>query len=280
MKYQSLLSLDRRRKREVAYLHAVRSYELELLLRQFEQWFRQGPVLELGSGTGQQLRLLKRLEIDIIGVEIEDGWYDDCPVEEIIKFDGSRLPFPDNTFDLVFSSNVMEHVRDFQGIQLEIARVLKPTGLALHEMPSPSWRFWAVLSHYLTLPNRFWLWLFKCGRSGQRVAEQYDATRAARAASSGKASFRKILAALFPEKHGVFGNRLTEAYEFSRTAWKRRFEKTGWRILRNEPVRVFYTASHLLRYAIGLPTRSLLSYVLGSSSHAYLVAPGMNEDRT
>jgi SAM-dependent methyltransferase len=38
------------------------------------------------------------------------------------------LPFPDRTFDIVFSHGVLHHVPDVRRAQAEIARVLKPGG--------------------------------------------------------------------------------------------------------------------------------------------------------
>lgn len=47
----------------------------------------------------------------------------------------TRLPFPDSTFDAVFSIGVLEHVREEGGTELaslqEIRRVLRPTGLLI-----------------------------------------------------------------------------------------------------------------------------------------------------
>ncbi len=278
MEYRPTTALKSRRQKELDYLHTIRSHELQLLLEKFGQGFRQGRVLEIGSGTGQQLRLLKSLGIDIVGVEIEAGWYDDCLLEEITKFDGMHLPFPDNTFELVFSSNVMEHVQNLQALQVEIARVLKPTGVALHVMPSSSWRIWAIFTHYITLPTRLWSWCLKVRQDQGSIANQINPASHTSATNSHRALYRKILALLFPEKHGVFGNRFTEAHEFGQVAWKRRFVKADWRTIQVEPIRLFYTSSHLLNHALSLTTRNILSHFLGSSSHAYLVRPRRHED--
>ncbi len=44
--------------------------------------------------------------------------------------DAAALPFPDGHFDLVVSTNAFEHIADLDGAVREIARVLRPGGLA------------------------------------------------------------------------------------------------------------------------------------------------------
>ena len=46
------------------------------------------------------------------------------------------LPFADNTFDFVFSDQVLEHVQDHNLAFAEIARVMKPGGISLHIFPA------------------------------------------------------------------------------------------------------------------------------------------------
>ncbi len=49
--------------------------------------------------------------------------------------DGLRLPFPDGIFDAVVCSEVLEHVPDNAGVVGEIARLLKPGGVAALTVP-------------------------------------------------------------------------------------------------------------------------------------------------
>ncbi len=49
--------------------------------------------------------------------------------------DGLRLPFPDGIFDAAVCSEVLEHVPDDAGVVGEIARVLKPGGVAALTVP-------------------------------------------------------------------------------------------------------------------------------------------------
>lgn len=46
-----------------------------------------------------------------------------------------QLPFPDNHFDKVICSEVLEHIPDYQGVLAEIKRVLKPHGLLAVSVP-------------------------------------------------------------------------------------------------------------------------------------------------
>src|SRR5690606_10207253 len=48
------------------------------------------------------------------------------------------IPFADNTFDLVVSDQVLEHVFDLPTVLSEITRILKPGALAIHRFPNPN----------------------------------------------------------------------------------------------------------------------------------------------
>lgn len=62
------------------------------------------------------------------------------------NMDGMNLQFPDNSFDLVVSSNVLEHVPDPCRFIIESARVLKPSGLCSMET-APAWSI--AREHYI-----------------------------------------------------------------------------------------------------------------------------------
>lgn len=95
-----------------------------------------GSVLEVGCGTGDVLAAVKALGIgnDHRGVDVADpeahrgnnlsGAYATGALQ-LDSFDGVRLPYADNSFDLVFASHVLEHVPDERGFLVELARVAK-----------------------------------------------------------------------------------------------------------------------------------------------------------
>jgi len=75
---------------------------------------------------------------------------------------GEALIFQDNTFDIVFCCDVLEHVRDLPKVISEISRVLKPGGVFLYDTFNRTflsklvaikvmqdWKRWAILPQHL-----------------------------------------------------------------------------------------------------------------------------------
>ncbi|MDQ3008756.1 MAG: class I SAM-dependent methyltransferase [bacterium] len=101
-------------------------------------------VLDAGCGTGwfSQVAAQKKAKVTSLDIgenllkEVAKKCKTKCVVGSIME-----LPFADNTFDVVISSEVIEHVTDpVKGIS-ECVRVTKPGGLII-----------------MTTPNRFWHW--------------------------------------------------------------------------------------------------------------------------
>ena len=91
-----------------------------------------------------------------------------------------RLPFPDDAFDVVLSTSVLEHVLDLTPVVAEIARVTRTDGITLHMYPS---RASLIEPHmYVPLGTRIqsWPWLYLWALLGARNEWQETPARSAR----------------------------------------------------------------------------------------------------
>lgn len=101
-------------------------------LQQFahENRDREVTILDFGCGTKPYQPFVgDDLKGRYIGLDIYPGECVD------VVYDGSVIPFPDESIDLVFSQSVFEHVEDLSFTMSEISRVLKRSGVLLAVVP-------------------------------------------------------------------------------------------------------------------------------------------------
>ena len=128
----------------MAHLEALRRFELDVVTPMMPAG---GRCLEIGSGAGWQARELEQRGYQMSGIDLATSNYSHERIWPVTDYDGQHIPFPDNSFDIVFSSNVLEHIPHVRAFQQEIHRVLAPEGVAVHVVPSSSWRWWTNLAH-------------------------------------------------------------------------------------------------------------------------------------
>lgn len=122
-----------------------------------------GSILDVGCGDGSidALILERRTDISIQGVDVLLRPQSRIPVQ---KFDGSRLPFDDKSFDSVLFVDVLHHTDDPNVLLKEAARVArKNVVLKDHTMDGPlsrqTLRFmdWVGNAHHgVALPYNYW----------------------------------------------------------------------------------------------------------------------------
>jgi SAM-dependent methyltransferase len=118
--------------------HRYREYAPWMLrLMGFDQ-FDGKALLEVGCGMGTDLLQFARGGARCTGVDLTPrsielsklhfALYDQRA--EFLLADGERLPFVDESFDVVYSNGVLHHTPDTGGAVREIHRVLRPGGVA------------------------------------------------------------------------------------------------------------------------------------------------------
>ncbi len=93
----------------------------------------KGDILENGCGVGMYVEHLAPFGGTITGLEYDFERAADAGSRSprIMNAAGEHLPFPDNSFDLILSHEVIEHVQDDVKAIREMVRVLKPGGRAM-----------------------------------------------------------------------------------------------------------------------------------------------------
>lgn len=94
----------------------------------------KGTLLDFGSGTKPYESLFTQIT-KYVGVDFEGGGNDYKNRKVDVFYDGKTLPFDDNTFDNILSTEVIEHVFNPDEIFKELFRVLKPGGFILITCP-------------------------------------------------------------------------------------------------------------------------------------------------
>lgn len=102
-----------------------------------------GQVLENGCGVGMYVEHLSAFGGQVFGLEYDFERAAEAAARSprILNAAGENLPFPDSTFDLILSHEVLEHVVDDSRAAAEMARVLKPGGRAVVFVPNRGYPF-------------------------------------------------------------------------------------------------------------------------------------------
>lgn len=120
----------------------------------------KGRVLENGCGVGMYVEHLAPYVGSIVGLEydFERSLVTHQRSAQVVCAAGEALPFPDESFDIILSHEVLEHVQDDRLAVEEMARVLRSGGRAIIFCPNRGYPFethgiyWRGAYHFGNIP--------------------------------------------------------------------------------------------------------------------------------
>jgi SAM-dependent methyltransferase len=212
--------------------------------REFELIFGQCPAglfakgLELGAGDGFQSRLLSPHVRALVctDFEIDRPDAERCPGVEYRRCDAEEVQacFGEKEFDLVYSSNLLEHLphpgRALRGVH----RILRDDGVAVHVMPNAFWKLSQLAGYYPFLALDTVRALFAPGVLRRLLARRQRRGPAAPAPPPATTNNPKMPARrprrLWPAPHGAYGSNLEEIHAYRKRRWLRELDAAGFTV--------------------------------------------------
>lgn len=190
-------------------------------------------VLELGCGIGYQSAFLSKISTNVMATDLEDENIDahapgmkkakdlleqlDVKNVELQSCSAESLPFPDETFDMVYSSHVLEHIPDRTKALNEIYRVLKVGGIHFCVVPTTMEKVYAFINFYTYLIGRIFFHITKkmasIFKDNSNLPSSSDALKSVGSSSSLLKFFP------FPPPHGESKHYLSELVEWTPGKW-------------------------------------------------------------
>ncbi|MCK5566002.1 MAG: methyltransferase domain-containing protein [Planctomycetes bacterium] len=240
-------------------------------------------LLEIGGGNGFVASKLSGLGFNVVSIDPDPrqpSFY------HVRQGDCVKLEFPDDSFDIIFSSNVLEHVEDIKTAFAEMKRVLRPEGIMIHTMPTP---LNTVLT-FLTQPVRYIFGLgFVFGQAYRVIKNKLRGHKNNNDLSDNLSSdsdpkklnrqnmrevFKHLnpLRILIPWHHGASPSCFTELHDWKRTSWIELFESNGFAVEQTVDLPLAYSRNVVFPFCFE-KLRKHIAESISPSCRAYIAKP-------
>ena len=125
------------------FAHGVLEARAEKIAKLFEDQIPTGSrVLDLGGGWGFYAEPLRKRGHEHLVLDVVDPGYKKAPV---VLYDGQRIPFPDQSFDVTILVTMLHHVPDPQALFREVHRVTRKKVVVVEDLYHHALgRFWTL----------------------------------------------------------------------------------------------------------------------------------------
>jgi ubiquinone/menaquinone biosynthesis C-methylase UbiE len=140
--------------------HRVLEERAEKIVQLFEAQIPRGSrILDLGGGWGFYAEPLKKRGHEHLVLDVVNPGYQKAPV---VLYEGSRIPFPDQSFDVTILMTMLHHVPDPEALFKEVRRVTRQKVVVVEDLyRHAAGRFWTICRdrllnvEFMTHPHQF-----------------------------------------------------------------------------------------------------------------------------
>ena len=142
------------------FAHGALEVRAEKIVLLFENQIPLGSrILDLGGGWGFYAGPLRMRGHEHLVLDVVNPGYQKAPV---VLYDGSRIPFPDQSFDVTILITMLHHVPDPQALFKEVRRVTRHKVVIVEDLYHHGvGRFWTICRdrllnmEFMTHPHQF-----------------------------------------------------------------------------------------------------------------------------
>ncbi|HEC91973.1 MAG TPA: class I SAM-dependent methyltransferase [Candidatus Atribacteria bacterium] len=218
-------------------LHKIRKQELDAILEHINI-SKDARVLEIGSGDGFQSSILKKIYNHVISTDISNKGYDKLNV----ICDAENLPFKNDYFSIVLSSNVLEHIVNKNKALNEMKRVLTKNGLIIITVPTSTWKILDCIMYYPRIIHIFLKYIIAKNKFTNTNAKV-----------NGNSLLHLIKTYTFIQVHGSYQSNLEELKSYRIKNWIKLFRNNKLRcikIIKNLTYAPYFPILDLRRFGI------------------------------
>ena len=125
------------------FAHGALEARAEKIVQLFEKLVPSGSrILDLGGGWGFYAEPLTKRGHEHLVLDVVKPGYQKAPV---VLYDGSRIPFPDASFDVTVLVTMLHHVPDPEALFKEVRRVTRRKVVVVEDLyHHRAGRFWTI----------------------------------------------------------------------------------------------------------------------------------------
>ncbi len=221
-------------------------------------------ILEIGGRDGYQAERISKNGFKVTSIDIKPIFPQFYPVQ---KGDTIKLDFHENSFDIIFSSNMLQEILSIDEALLEMRRVLKKDGIIIHIVPSSWWSLITNFWHYCFIPK----YLIKSKKFQNIInTDIKNHDKSGKNFQKNSTDSKKNLKRLFFHPLGANTSFVHEIIYFSNFYWKKLFKKNRFEIIKQKNCPYFYSAYSIFRFKF-LKFRKFLAFMGITSCYCFIM---------